>query len=140
MSSSNGHKHAPEVETIVENLMERLQDSMRDIVAQAVNDGARLGGEAARQQLVSRLTDTDIPVGNDAGPPKRDRTLKGTVKCPVPSCKLPGSRQLHCFCKKHHDTLPAEKREELRATVAKLKQKRKQDALEKEMTARHHAA
>lgn len=140
MASSNGHKHATEVETIVDNLMERLQDSMRDIVAQAVNDGAKIGGEAARRQLVDRLAHVDLPVGNDAGSPKRDRTLRGTVKCPVPSCKLPGSRQLHCFCKKHYDTLPAEKREELREAQLKKLQKQKQDALEKEMEARHNAA
>lgn len=143
MGTTNGHRNgATQVDEVVDRMLARLAEggALRDVLAQAVNDGAKMGGEVVRQQLVARINGIDIPTGNDA-PAKRDRSLKGTVECPVLNCKLPGSRQLHCFCKKHFESLDREKRQELRDQQLKRKQKQKEADLEKKTAAiRGHAA
>lgn len=100
------------VDEIVNNLTARFQGTIRSLLQDAINDGARIGGEEMKKKVFSSLAQGEVL--NDLPPRKRDKTPKGNVKCPVAGCKRPGIRPLRNFCQVDYDRLPAEKREELR--------------------------
>lgn len=122
--AQNGTKSLKNVDQIVDSFMGKFQGVLKGLVVEAVNDGARQGGEEVRKRIAAQLSmSTGLVSANDTPKKKRDKTAKGNVKCPAPNCKHPGVRPLNCFCREHFEKLPAEKRLELRAAQLEAKKK-----------------
>lgn len=105
---------------VVKTLMQQAdKKTITELLADAVNEGVRLGSQHERQRMTQRLMEatTDMAAVNLGEPIQRERRAKGpkgNVPCPFPKCVRPGVRPNNNFCKMHYDALPAKKRLELR--------------------------
>lgn len=89
-------------------MAERLLEQFAPLLERAVNDGYKRGAEDARRTLAQQLA------GGVPFAAKRDKTVKGSIECPVPGCKRPGVKPLRNFCREHDEKLTVQKKEELR--------------------------
>ncbi len=128
---------------IVKALMSKAdKEPLPKLLHEAAAAGARLGHEAALADIVRRVVSEakTAPTLNLTLPKKRDKATKGVVQCPSPNCTNPGIRPLHNFCQHHHDTIPAEKRELLRARQIEAKKKALAEAKVAAVKAQREAA
>lgn len=123
-----------QTDDIVTKLLAQIADTLKE----AVGEGRRLGMADAVRRLAEGTKGMDA--ANFTGTPKRDKTPKGTVQCPVPNCNRPGIRPQSNFCKHHVETLDAEKREKLRAKQVEARKKDKEKQRELEIAARRAEA
>lgn len=115
----------------IDDLVTQLTTKFNGILREAVAEGARVGGEEARQKIVAALSEGKPLALNLGAPlPKRDKSPKGNVKCPVPDCTRPGIRPMNCFCQEHYNSLSPEKRKVLRERQLEARKRAKRDGVQ----------
>ena len=124
MQKRNQTRATENVDTFMTNLMAQAAEKpLPELLTAAFQQGAIMGGRAARQNLVEALQknvqDPLVAVFNfakQAAPVKmKQLRSKPIIVCPVAGCTHRGIRPQHNFCKQHVVSLSPEKKEKLRA-------------------------
>ncbi len=106
-------KNSPVVE--VNEIVKTLITKLAPLLESTARECAKAGEAQIRRELMSKLQGTGTALAAPVVLASVEAKKKQIVSCPVPSCKRPGVKPLHCFCQHHYDTLAAPERDKLRA-------------------------